>query len=465
MNVTVTIQPEAKANHTVTVVLTALAGLTVLVDISYIIVCFKALKKTFHNLMILAILFSDSILGISSALFSLSSVIQHKFIGSCLVQIFLFSFGIQLNYCLVFLLCLQRFFVVKSFNFGTNARFDRNKFIHIGVAILLSFIFALLGLILTPKAEYMQVCTSRFVFGDSYYIYVLIIYMPITVIIIVLSIMSTITGFRLWKIYFKRTIAPIQGIREDVIFSDRMQSSCSKTNQCSNISHSNAFGNKIQDEDKDTEILDIEIKIVTSNTEVNGEGSEVRKPCKMNSSQSCNVLSCPYCHNSTMMNIKKHSYSSTDDNKISANQDNKNMFQVRKTVQRKSERSSSKKNKFPHMENSKEIVDLKHYRNINPFTTSTDEGRSFDASRRLKKSWEIRAFLTTIIVAFQTIILTGPFVASFWIEAFSNAPLTLQFRLLLFIPFLINCISNPFIYAWRIPEIRHEFKKLFRINN
>ncbi|CAG2212882.1 ADOR [Mytilus edulis] len=244
-----------------------------------------------------------------------------------------------------------------------------------------------------------------------------------------------------------------------------MQPSCSKTNQCSYIIHSNAFGNKIQDEDKDTELSDIEIKIVTSNTEVNGEGSEIRKPCKMNSSQSCNVLSCPYCNNCTMMNIKKHSYSSTDDTKISANQDNKNMFQVRKTVQRKSESSSSKKNNFTHMENSQDIIDLKRYRNRNPFTISTDDGRSFDASRRLKKSWEIRAFLTTIIIAFQTITLTGPFVASFWIEAFSNAPLTLQFRLLLFIPYLINCISNPFIYAWRIPEIRHEFKKLFRINN
>ncbi|XP_076076523.1 uncharacterized protein LOC143047380 [Mytilus galloprovincialis] len=360
MNTTVNIQLAPKVNHAVTVLFTALAGLTVLVDISYIIVCSKALKKTYHHLMILGLFFSDSILGISSALFSLSSIIQHKFIGSCLVQIFLFSFGIQLNYCLIFLLCLQRYFVVSSFNFGKNDRFNRNKFIHIGVAIFLSFIFALFGSILTPKAEYMQVCTGPVVFGDSFYIFVTVIFLPITVIIIVLLIMSIITSFRLWKIYFKGTIAPKQRVREDIIMSDCMQSS--KTNQCSHISNSNASEIKEQNEDK-------------------------------------------------------------------------------------------------------ENIDLKHYSNRNPLTTSTDNSSSFDASRQLKKSWEIRAFLTTIIIAFQTIILTGPFVASFWIEVFSNAPLALQIKLLLFIPNLINSISNPFIYAWRIPEIRQEFKKLFRINN
>ncbi|VDI39871.1 Hypothetical predicted protein [Mytilus galloprovincialis] len=282
--------------------------------------------------------------------------------------------------------------------------------------------------------------------------------------------MSIITSFRLWKIYFKGAIAPIQRIRDGTIISDRMQSSFSKTNQCSHKSHSYASDNKIQDEYKesDIEISDIEIQIVTSNTEVNGDRSGIRKPRKMNSSQSCNDLSCTHCTNSTMTDNKKHSYSSTDDNKISANQGKKNSFQVRKTVSKKSESSSSKENNFTHKETSKEMVDLKHYKNRNPFTISTNhanEGRSFDASKQLKKSWEIRAFLTTIIIAFQTITLTGPFVASFWIEAFSNAPLTIQFRLLLFIPYLINCISNPFIYAWRIPEIRHEFKKLFRINN
>ncbi|VDH95941.1 Hypothetical predicted protein [Mytilus galloprovincialis] len=277
--------------------------------------------------------------------------------------------------------------------------------------------------------------------------------------------MSIITSFRLWKIYFKGTIAPKQRVREDIIMSDRMQSS--KTNQCSHISNSSASEIKEQDEDKENIIAttDIDIQYVTTNTEVAGDRSEIRNSFIKTLSQSCNVLTSSHCNNSMMTNNKKHSYSSTDDNKMSANQGKNNIIQLRKTVQRKSECSSSKKNNFSYKENSNAMIDLKHYSNRNPLTTSTDNSRSFDASRQLKKSWEIRAFLTTIIIAFQTIILTGPFVASFWIEVFSNAPLTFQVRLLLFIPNLINSISNPFIYAWRIPEIRHEFRKLFRINN
>ncbi|CAG2190793.1 unnamed protein product [Mytilus edulis] len=104
-------------------------------------------------------------------------------------------------------------------------------------------------------------------------------------------------------------------------------------------------------------------------------------------------------------------------------------------------------------------------RKTNTCTTSSefDNSAAPTCKKHITKTWEIRAALTTIIIAFQTIALTGPFVASYWIEIFSSVELTLQARLLLLIPFLINSFSNPFIYAWRIPEIRQEFRRLFRL--
>lgn len=97
-------------------------------------------------------------------------------------------------------------------------------------------------------------------------------------------------------------------------------------------------------------------------------------------------------------------------------------------------------------------------------TTPKDVSTPTHVNTQLKRSWEIRAFLTTIIIAFQTFILTGPFLVTFYIELFSNVPITRQSRLLLAIPYFINTFSNPFMYAWRISEIRQEFRKLFRLN-
>ncbi|CAC5416897.1 unnamed protein product [Mytilus coruscus] len=114
-----------------------------------------------------------------------------------------------------------------------------------------------------------------------------------------------------------------------------------------------------------------------------------------------------------------------------------------------------------HEENmNKGMIDLKS--NTNLCTTSTDVAIYIDVNTQSQTSWEIQAFFTTLIIAFQTVILTSPFVVSYWMEISSSTPLTLQMRIIL--PFLINSLSNSLFYAWRIPEIRHEFRRLFRIN-
>jgi hypothetical protein len=66
-------------------------------------------------------------------------------------------------------------------------------------------------------------------------------------------------------------------------------------------------------------------------------------------------------------------------------------------------------------------------------------------------AWEFRAFITSIIVAVTTIVLTGPFLVSYWIDYYTGTLLPQQVRFILLIPLVLNSILNPFIYAWRIP--------------
>ncbi|CAC5371554.1 CNR1 [Mytilus coruscus] len=84
---------------------------------------------------------------------------------------------------------------------------------------------------------------------------------------------------------------------------------------------------------------------------------------------------------------------------------------------------------------------------------------------KFKRSWEVRAFVTSILIAVQTILLTGPFISSFWIEIINGTMLSIQTKFTLFFLYLANSLSNPIIYAWRISEIRQEFRKLFNRNN
>ncbi|XP_063401987.1 uncharacterized protein LOC134686244 [Mytilus trossulus] len=400
MNETDTIQKDAAVGSLVTVLFTSLAVMSVLIDVIYIIVCFKALKKTFHHLTILVLFFSDITLGISSTLFSLGTLVTHEHVGSCLLQIQIVAFGMLSNYCLIFLLCLQRYLVVSSHNFGIVDTFDKNKYKYIGGSLCVVLVVSFCGTVLTPHAEFMQICRPPVVYGDHFYIFITVIFLPISVVIFLLLVMSVITSFRIWQIYFKSTVAPMHVMRERKNNICNVQTSPSIIGQDSATSSQNvSIGSKRNKSEADGILImtvdSIDIQLDTLSAKLN-------------------------CDNTVLS--KKHSCTHED----------------------------------------KGMNDLKS--NTNICSTSKDVAISIDANTQLQKSWEIRAFFTTIIIAFQTVVLTTPLVASYWMEVLSSTPLTLQVRIILVFPFLINSLSNPFIYAWRIPEIRQEFRRLFRIN-
>ena len=76
----------------------------------------------------------------------------------------------------------------------------------------------------------------------------------------------------------------------------------------------------------------------------------------------------------------------------------------------------------------------------------------------------MRAFGTSVIVATMTLLLKGPMMMVFWFDAFADAASSQQTRFLLFILYIGNTFIDPFIYAWRIPEIRQQFRNLCGCN-
>ncbi|VDI14250.1 Hypothetical predicted protein [Mytilus galloprovincialis] len=215
--------------------------------------------------------------------------------------------------------------------------------------------------------------------------------------------MSAITSFLIWKLYFKGTIAQMGVVKEKKNITSQLQASISTTGQSPAVSPKH---------------VSVDIKHNLNRAD------------------------------STSVSIKRDIEIHVDHLKANTNFDNK---------------VSPKKDNWVHEENlNGELIDFRN--NTDNCTTPNDVAIPIDVNTHLQKSWEIRAFFTTLIIAFQTVVLTSPFVASYWMEVLSNTPLTLQIRIILLFPFLINSLSNPFIYAWRIPEIKEEFRRLFRKN-
>ena len=73
-------------------------------------------------------------------------------------------------------------------------------------------------------------------------------------------------------------------------------------------------------------------------------------------------------------------------------------------------------------------------------------------------SWEIRAFFTCLLIAVQTVLLTGPINYGFWVDVVTRNPSSLQLKFILGFSYLLAGLMNLFVYTWRFQEVRKEFR-------
>ncbi|CAC5377005.1 unnamed protein product [Mytilus coruscus] len=506
----------------------------------YIAVCTKALKKTFHHLVVLGLLFSDIFTSSAATMIVLDNVFHFLpiNIGACIFQIFLSCFGMVLSYCLMFLLCLQRYITVKSYNYGIVKRFDDKKFKVIGGTILLVFMYTLCSIMLTPHNSKLSSCNRHSLYDNNVGIFVGTIFGPIAIIIILVMYISMLTSFKLWEIYFKDRKS-ITRVKEFVVEEDKKE--CNNTRRVKtfkSISYAIWFiksRSKVTDIDAHNVCIqereDFEYKTGATEEIKNTKYSQLQFDNEICIDQDHHIYTDERAHrrvskgktdqqnvdyltkghnsndknNKTVHAKKSLAYLAENINTISTNEEHS----VKKTklYQRHSYPSTKTNtlnidNEIPpnHLiEASTRCIDNieihfpKEMQNTNrsnsqdqnnPFTIkikdkvrqgfndleanndriSTDIGKP-NWFAKDRKSWEMRAFTTSIVISLHSLILTGPMVLFYLIEVISGQRLSQQIHSILAIPFLAHALTNPFIYAWRVPEIRHELRNICRRNH
>ncbi|XP_063411931.1 uncharacterized protein LOC134694799 isoform X2 [Mytilus trossulus] len=505
----------------------------VIINILYIAVCMKALKKTFHHLVVLGLLFSDIFTSSAVTMIVLDSIFHFLpiHISACIFQIFLSCFGMVLSYCLMFLLCLQRYITVKSYNYGI--RFDDYKFKVIGGTVLLVFLYTLCSMTLTPHNSNLLSCNRHSLYANNVGIFVGTIFGPIAIIIILVMYISILTSFKLWKIYFKARNSTTR-VKEFVVEEDKKETNTRRVKTFKSISYAIWFINsrsKVTDIDAHKEFIqkreDFEFKTgkteETNNTifsqsqfdneicidqDPTHDGTDRRVSKSKTDQQNADYLTKVHSSNeknNMTVHAKKKSLAYLEENMNTTSKSKEHSFKKRKLCQRHSYPST--KTNTPNIDNKIrpnlliaatrciDNIEINFPNDIqntsrsnsqdqnNPFTKkikdqvrpgfnglqvsndriSTDIGKPNWFSKN-RKSWEMRAFTTSIVISLHSLILTGPMVIFYLVEVISGQQLSQQVHSILAIPFLAHALTNPFIYAWRVPEIRHELRNICRRN-
>ncbi|XP_063443287.1 uncharacterized protein LOC134723658 [Mytilus trossulus] len=542
-NETSNISESTNVNPSLRLLYAVLAGIVALVNIIYIIVCFKVLRQRFLLLAVMGLCFSDAILGVAAMIFSASPVLEITtgIKEICWLQLFLLNFGLCLNYGFIFLICLQRYLTIRSYNYGTVAHFDKKKYVYVCGMIILVFLITFGVSILSPKEDLDQLtyCTAPNLYGKGYVYFVAVGLGPPVILTFLVVLLSSFSSIHLWRIYFKnRKTKPIletftnrnttfteqskrseheqdlPGQTTSSIEQDLPGQTTSSIEQdlpgqtTSSISWSNKqdklcikhLESKSQNEDNrkihiqpqnDEDTCKTNTKVIqtvaaidtwTVNSVSHKDDKAIHSDRKKRSIQIENKNMNTQMQTGIFVPVNNDQQQQSifdifEQNERADNTDdtlrNDDLIQVQNEIisimddcndqsttneQPKNENILNCQNKTE-MDDTQRIV--QHQTNI----TKTME-RMGDYKRfQLRKSWEVRAFVTSIVIAIQTILLTGPFISSFWIEIIHGSTLPLQTRFILSLLFLTNSLSNPLIYAWRIPEIRREFRNLLKRNN
>lgn len=112
----------------------------------------------------------DSILSLSLTWFSLVTMSDWSAtnVGMCLFQTFAVCYGLVFTYSIVFLVCYERYLVVKNYNFGVQNFFERFKVVIIGGSLSLGFIFTIETVMFIPHQKNITKCTVPQLYGEHF---------------------------------------------------------------------------------------------------------------------------------------------------------------------------------------------------------------------------------------------------------------------------------------------------------
>lgn len=397
-----------------------------IINMFYIILCAHLLIKDFQKLSVLGLLFCDAFTAFSSFCFG-SSLVFHllnDYSSLCLFHALAFTFGLTSTHLFLFLICLQRLIAVsrKIRNGDTlGLIWKRHRFSIFAGIFTLSFMYAVLTTFLTPYEINPEQCTLQNLYGDKLRLYVSLTFGPVTFMTMLYIIITILSGHTIWKLFLKSNLKQ-------------------RINDSTHVEPFNT--DDAQTSQQNGSVYPISI--------IEEEYSQIPELDHSNKSYSLNAVDhLPEDYNNKTRVIQKPSTISL----------------IEMIPYEETERSIGNVNQCVIKKNTTNIavrelgeIEIKNSdENAKPLDIVLNES----IKRKIK---ELRAFSTSKLIILTTIVLSGPFLVSVWIEViFQNV--NLDVRVSVYIIHLFNFIAYPFIYAFRIPVIKSRLKKACMILN
>lgn len=399
------------------------SAVSCVIKIALIYLFCKILSKNFHQLSIVCVLVSDVCLSTATSWYSLTRHVTN--VSVCTTQIFLMFYFLLLNYCCLFLVCIQRFIVLRSPKFEiANQRFENNKYWIITGTVTIPFLYQLGDSLLIPIQGSIYACSTPYLYGRYQPLFVGLNIVPITALMILIVVLYGVGCRLIWKRFIR--IVPVDAKGKDNIIWRRKDTFDIPFHNIELVQNARSSDSLTLSDDA--------IPIASTggsgkNIERKGNIKPIKISCKAKKSRSSSyegIKSRPdafvsLCNDLQGPNIKR-SYNLKDE-LFTSNEDNINIKQI------VNDREHNKNNGKPRR------------------LTVVDQKIS-------NRTWEMRAFFTCLLIAIQTVLLTGPIVYGLWIDVVTGKPASLQLKLILIFPYFMESLIGLFLYTWRFKEIR-----------
>lgn len=393
------------------------------------------------------LLFGDLLTSLSTFISAISLFQLRLFennVSACTFIVFALPFGIVFSYSCLLLLGLNRIITLKTNNFGSQRkRIEKKKFTIVCSVTVVTLIYHTAISLMTPRVKSIGRCTVYNLYGQHVFVYMCLVVVPVTVLIVCLVVMYLFGSYLVYKRFFGQKITPfvpnesvgrqmcsnvmpLENTPKQMIVDHKPNTSLSKENtkEYREVGHkpSTSFN---KDGYLPNECL-YDIFIVDEDKQGNNEHQEISS-FEFKAFMTDNIKT-----------DNRHCNIIID---LCSDDSNETYCGEKETNQ------------------SKNKVSLTHIHpnaNAGKHKERTESSKSEGSDR----TWEVRVFVTCVVIAFQSVLLTGPIIVAYWVDILSGIQMELETKFLCFFPYFINILSNPVLYIWRVTEVRQELKKM-----
>ena len=471
------------------------ALVTVLVNIFFFTLGMKALKKNAHNMFVISMCGGDCLYGVSLFMLAITNKISGAFSGLCFSQIVIYLISMNTTLTVALLICFERFVTIKLSNSCTLIRTEKKKKLMGMIALAVTSGYLIMCILIVPRRiDGVNVCYLEIFYIHYNYRLVMSLLSSLFVCLISLIIfIYAIIVYMLFKfIQMKTKILPKLQMSLESTNSNKVESTNINKVESINV-------NKVEPMTI-TKVEPININTVESTNINKVESTNINKVESMNinkveSTRENNASKVVIAWMDNRNRVDPHKqidlHNRLDNSRI--NNRNPSTDDVLEDITRSLDASGGQS--VIEINNTISVsgvyMDFKEYGLCSSHTlgnnhketaiatdnnktgTCTIERQSFDTMVKMKrpprkeyqnpsavKMWELRALATSCYIIGSTILLHGPVTVCLILSAFGvSFPRVIGdvFALLL----ALNCVINPFIYAFRFKELRRAIKGIF----